>query len=59
MALYGTMGIIRRLQESREIDVLEDQRERQSSGGAMENERTELAQERLVCRWNRIAQGPP
>lgn len=42
-------GIIRWLQESREIEVLEDQLKSRIFGGAGENERTELTQERLAC----------
>lgn len=49
MALYGSTGIIRRLQESREIEVLADRRESRISGGAGENERTELTQERRTA----------
>ncbi len=33
MALYETTGIIRRLQESREIEVLEEQRESRFPAG--------------------------
>ena len=41
--------IIRRLQESREIEVLEDRRESRFSGGAGEKERTELTQEKQTA----------